>query len=312
MNNLVTVCITTYNRSNLLPATIKSVQNQTYKNLEIIVVDDFSKDDTSKVVQDFLNADNRIRYIRHNENKGLASARNTAIFNAKGKYFTFCDDDDIWKENFVEEFVKLAEIYNENFCFCCGTINIASNNSEVTIIPDFQGSMREIVRKGYTPPVAAQFYYTKMLQQIGGYNTYIRTGVDHDLWISLAEQNVEIVSLQKALSIPNFSNRKIKMTMNFNNRIEGLKNSLFIWEEKLVNMYGRSFFEKFSRAYIEREYEKFFLNFIKEKKYGNALSILNNINKINLISRVLRKFIKSFNSNKKSISIMSPILHIDK
>lgn len=311
MADLVTVCITTYNRSNLLPLTIESVQKQTYKDIEIIIVDDASTDDTEEVVSKLLQTDMRIRYIKHDINKGLAAARNTAIFNAKGKYFTFCDDDDIWKENFVEEFVKLAEKFNEKFCFCCGNIYLDKNKNEIGIIPKFSGKLREIIKKGYTPPVAAQFYYTQTIQNLGGYNTEIKTGVDHDLWILLALNDVQIISLPLALSYPNFSAKDIKMTHNYKMRISGIGDSLLTWKEKLISMYGPNFYEKFYNAYLEREYQKFFLSFVRDKRYLKALKTLPKINFYKLFIRIIKKAKNNHNSLPDSKHIMNPVLNLN-
>ena len=64
-NILVTVCITTYNRDDILPETIKSVQNQTYNKLEIIIVDDCSTDNTEKLIKQYIKKDKRIKYIKY-------------------------------------------------------------------------------------------------------------------------------------------------------------------------------------------------------------------------------------------------------
>ena len=94
-NNLVSICVTTFNRKEFLKLTLNSILAQTYKNIEVLVVDDCSNDGTKELIENkFLNIDKRIKYFRHENNKGLAVARNTAIINSKGKYFTFCDDDD--------------------------------------------------------------------------------------------------------------------------------------------------------------------------------------------------------------------------
>ena len=119
MSSLVSVCITTFNRKELLWLTLKSILDQTYKNIEIIIVDDCSIDGTQFLVEnEILKLDPRIKYIRHTENNGLAFARNTAIFNAKGKYFTFCDDDDLLMPNYIEEFMNEASMHDDNWSFC--------------------------------------------------------------------------------------------------------------------------------------------------------------------------------------------------
>lgn len=92
---VVSVVIPTRNRSRLVARAVGSVQRQTYPQLEIIVVDDASNDDTAAVVQSL--ADARIRYVRHERNRGGAAARNTGIRAATGDYIAFLDDDDEWE-----------------------------------------------------------------------------------------------------------------------------------------------------------------------------------------------------------------------
>ncbi|MCX8082789.1 MAG: glycosyltransferase family 2 protein [bacterium] len=108
-NPLVSIIIPVYNRAELLPRTLKSVVNQTYRNIEIIVVDDGSDEDI-KIICDRFN-DPRIRYIRHTENKGLPSARNTGIRMSKGDFITFLDSDD---EYIPERIDKQVKFFTEN------------------------------------------------------------------------------------------------------------------------------------------------------------------------------------------------------
>ena len=90
----VTVVITTHNRADLLPRAVESVLAQTYTDYEIIIVDDCSSDDTQEVIAGL--DDPRIRSFRHERNRGVSAARNTAIFNARGEYVALLDDDDEW------------------------------------------------------------------------------------------------------------------------------------------------------------------------------------------------------------------------
>lgn len=91
---IVSVILPTYNRAHLVGRAINSVLNQTYQDFEIIVVDDGSTDDTKEVINSF--TDTRIRYIKHQQNKGGSAARNTGIKLANGKYIAFQDSDDEW------------------------------------------------------------------------------------------------------------------------------------------------------------------------------------------------------------------------
>ena len=106
---LVSVIITTYNRFNLFLKSYQSILEQSYKNIEIIVIDDCS---TEKEYQNIkLNEfDDNTSFIRHEKNKGLASARNTGIKNSKGSFISFCDDDDIWMPKKIE--LQLLAYFN--------------------------------------------------------------------------------------------------------------------------------------------------------------------------------------------------------
>jgi len=90
----VSVIIPTYNRSDFLYGAVASALSQTFQDFEIIVVDDASQDDTGRTVSGF--NDTRIKYIRHETNKGGGAARNTGIRSAAGRYIAFLDDDDEW------------------------------------------------------------------------------------------------------------------------------------------------------------------------------------------------------------------------
>ncbi|HHS9996570.1 TPA: glycosyltransferase family 2 protein, partial [Klebsiella pneumoniae] len=90
---LVSVYITTCNRLDKLKRAVRSVQEQTFENIEILICDDASTDGTEKYVQELIREDNRIRYFRNQTSKGACAARNLGIFNAKGQYITGLDDD---------------------------------------------------------------------------------------------------------------------------------------------------------------------------------------------------------------------------
>ena len=97
---LISIVIPTYNRADLINIPLNSAINQSYREIEIIVVDDGSVDNTEKVVKAI--DDSRIRYLRHRSNKGGAAARNTGIEAAKGEYIAFLDSDDAWVSDKLE------------------------------------------------------------------------------------------------------------------------------------------------------------------------------------------------------------------
>ena len=98
---LVAVIIPTYNRAHIIRRALHSVLHQTYQNLEVIVVDDGSTDNTEKLVQSF--ADSRVRYIRHETRMGAPAARNTGINATKADFIAFQDSDDEWLCNKLEK-----------------------------------------------------------------------------------------------------------------------------------------------------------------------------------------------------------------
>ena len=103
----VSIVIPTYNRANLLDRSIRSVLNQTYQEFELIVVDDASTDNTSDVITKF--HDERIKFIRHDKNRGAGAARNTGIKAARYGYLAFHDSDDEWLPYKLEKQMRLFE-----------------------------------------------------------------------------------------------------------------------------------------------------------------------------------------------------------
>ncbi|NME82449.1 glycosyltransferase family 2 protein [Clostridium sp. SM-530-WT-3G] len=100
---MISVIIPTYNRANSIEKAINSILNQTYEDIELLIIDDNSIDNTEDIVEKF--NDKRIRYYKLSENKGACYARNYGIQLAKGEYIAFQDSDDEWRSN------KLAEQY---------------------------------------------------------------------------------------------------------------------------------------------------------------------------------------------------------
>ena len=115
--DLITIVIPIYKVENYLDKCVKSVINQTYKNLEIILVDDGSPDNCPKKCDEYEKKDTRIKVI-HKENGGLSDARNAGIDIAKGKYITFIDSDDYVSEDYVEYMYNLLKQNNTKMSTC--------------------------------------------------------------------------------------------------------------------------------------------------------------------------------------------------
>ncbi len=115
MNKLVSVIMPIYNSKAFIEESIKSVLNQTYKEFELILVDDHSDDGSFELASNFLN-DKRVFITRMKENKGQGLCRNFGINHARGSMIAFIDSDDVWLPNKLEKQIKYLEIQNVEFC----------------------------------------------------------------------------------------------------------------------------------------------------------------------------------------------------
>lgn len=115
--DLVSIVTPTYNCGKFIAETIESVIEQTYKNWEMIIVDDCSKDDTQTIVGKYIKNNKRIKYIKFEKNQGAAIARNVAIKEAKGKYIAFLDSDDLWSKDKLEKQIDFMKKNNYNFSY---------------------------------------------------------------------------------------------------------------------------------------------------------------------------------------------------
>ena len=113
---LVSVIMPSFNTAGFIERSIESVLKQTHNNLELIIVDDCSTDNTDDVIRPLLN-DKRIKYIKNTENSGAAVSRNRAIAAAKGKWIAFLDSDDIWEKDKLEKQIKFMTENNYHFSY---------------------------------------------------------------------------------------------------------------------------------------------------------------------------------------------------
>lgn len=115
MNGLVSIIIPVYNSESFLNECLNSVINQTYKNIEIILVDDGSTDKSGSICDDYAKKDDRIK-VFHKENGGVSSARNLGILHSKGEFITFVDSDDTITKDFITSFEIESIKKNEYRC----------------------------------------------------------------------------------------------------------------------------------------------------------------------------------------------------
>ena len=111
---LISIITPSFNSEKFIAATIQSVQNQSYANWEMIIVDDCSTDNTASVIEQFVINDSRIRFFQLEKNSGAGVARELALSKATGDYISFLDADDLWKPLKLEkqlQFLKENKIH---------------------------------------------------------------------------------------------------------------------------------------------------------------------------------------------------------
>lgn len=137
---LVSVIIPTYDRPELLRRALTSVVSQSYENLEIIVVDDCPSEPAKKVVERF--DDSRIRYILHEQNKGVCGARNTGIKRSQGQLLAFLDDDDTWLKHKIQEQINLASNNTNTNLVYTGSKNVDDSGNTLSVSrPGIEGDV---------------------------------------------------------------------------------------------------------------------------------------------------------------------------
>ena len=182
---ICSVIVPLYNTGDYLHETIKSVIDQTRKDIEIIVVDDGSTDDTFSIAQTYSEFDTRIRCFSQ-KNAGDSAARNTGMKYAKGKYIIFLDHDDVLNSNAIELQVSTLE-NNPSLKMALGSNEVIDSNSmhiKDNILTESLFSAKEVAF-GLTPSFSQCIYRRDSLDEIGGFNPEAKNAADHDLNLRL-------------------------------------------------------------------------------------------------------------------------------
>lgn len=116
-NDLVSIIVPVYNSEKFINDTIRTVQEQTYGNWELILVNDCSTDNSVSIIEKYVKEDNRIKLINLECNSGAAIARNTGIEQATGRYIAFLDADDLWHKEKLEKQIKFMKKNEYEFTF---------------------------------------------------------------------------------------------------------------------------------------------------------------------------------------------------
>lgn len=171
-NSLISVIVPVYNVEQYIHECVDSILNQTYTNLEIILVDDGSPDNCGKICDEYSETDARIKVI-HKTNGGLSDARNVALDIARGDYITFVDSDDYISRTYIEGLYNLliqnnVDIAINSYCaFEEGTSPVISNTNETTVILSGINAVEEMYyQKLFDTMAWSKLYKKELLKNI--------------------------------------------------------------------------------------------------------------------------------------------------
>jgi len=173
----VSIVLPTYNGAKYIRQSIDSCLNQTYKNIELIIVDDGSSDKTPEIIKSY--KDKRIKYIRHDKNRGLPFALNTGFTNTTGEYLTWTSDDNQYLPEAIEKMLnylnsdkKIDFVYADYF-------NYISETGEKLLVKMKDSNI--LVKENVVGPC---FLYSRTVyKNIGNYNTKYFFVEDYEYWI---------------------------------------------------------------------------------------------------------------------------------
>lgn len=221
---LVSIITPSYNAEKFIEETIKSVQNQTLTDWEMIIVDDCSKDKTRDILHRIAELDSRLKVVLLEENGGAAVARNTALEQAKGRYIAFLDSDDLWKPKKLEK--QIAVMQKNNYAFTFTAYELMNENGDLlnkTIMApnkiDYKGLLKNTIIGCLTVILDKD--------QVGDVRMpNIRTRQDFALWLSVLRDGHTAYGLSEPLSVYRLVEGSIS-----SNKLKTAKRNWYVYRE---------------------------------------------------------------------------------
>lgn len=214
----VSIVIPSYNRPELLERAIKSVENQTYSDIEIIVIDDNSDISIKDVEKRFKN----VRFFKNKTNKGPCFSRNRGLKEAKGRYINFLDDDDILFPGKIEMQVQCFEKSNDPYLgvVTCHTDDCRSGKSIIRY-NQYKGDIyKKLLSKFLVSGIETMLFKKDYLKEAGGFDDQLQSSQEYDLLIRLTEKYT-IDFVDEVLTKEYRSSNQINL--NFSKKINGAK-----------------------------------------------------------------------------------------
>lgn len=169
MTPKVSICIPVYNVQEYIEECLESVIHQTYSNVEIIIVNDCTPDNSMEIVNRYVSSDSRIRILEHCKNKGLMRARQTGYMAATGDYIAFCDSDDTLPSNCIEKLLNTAvktdaDIVSGNMQRFINNQFYAPDNYSLPYGTDPESVYKALLCKKYSHTLWGKLFKTRLLK----------------------------------------------------------------------------------------------------------------------------------------------------
>ncbi|AJI56845.1 glycosyltransferase like 2 family protein [Francisella philomiragia] len=211
-NPLVTVYIPTYNRVELLKRAVRSVLEQTYQNIELIILDDCSTDNTLMFLESLVKHDDRVRFFQNEKNSGACVSRNKAIREAKGEYITGLDDDDYFLGSRIADFVEFwQENINDKNVVCLFAERFFLKKTRIS--PPL--NMPVVVDRNsmlHTNYIGNQVFTKIEYLRSNLFDTKLKMWQDFDCWYRLLDGGKVAINTQKANYIVDVSHPHERIT----------------------------------------------------------------------------------------------------
>lgn len=184
----VSVIVPTHNRALSLCRAVDSILNQSFRDLEVLVIDDASSDHTAEFATDC--GDERVRYFRHDQNRGESASRNTGLLVARGEYIAFLDDDDVWLSDKLAKQVMLLDgsgpqvggVYTGYF-----RVELESGRKIATVLPRERGDvLRALCAGNCIGGPSMVLVRRECFERAGRFDEDLVFGPDYDMWIRIA------------------------------------------------------------------------------------------------------------------------------
>jgi glycosyltransferase involved in cell wall biosynthesis len=223
---LVSVVIPTYNAELYIQKCVQSVSDQTYKNIEILVVDDCSKDNTKMIIECLKIKNLKILKTKKNSG-GPATPRNLGISKAKGKYIAFLDQDDLWEPKKLEICVNKMQ---NHFEFCYHQLKQKNNtilkNHHIDIT---KNPLLFLLNEGPIPTTSGVVVSRKTINKAKGFceSKKLIAGEDYDCWLKIAKMRTKFCFVEKSLGTYGQTGPKLTSPKNAINILNEIKKRHF-------------------------------------------------------------------------------------